>query len=42
MVETLGVVRQPVRRALDRLTGIPVDIAPRFITAERLLAGTFG
>ena len=38
----LGVVRPPVQRALDRLTAIPVDIEPRFQTAERLLADMQG
>ena len=33
-----AVLRDDVRRALDRLKGIPVDIAPRFVTAEELTA----
>jgi hypothetical protein len=33
----LGVVRPPVQRALDKLTAVPVDIEPRFTTADRLL-----
>ena len=36
--ERLGVVRPPVQRALDKLIAVPVDIEPRFTTAERLLA----
>ena len=32
MIETLGVVRPEVQKVLDRLTGVPVDIAPRFTT----------
>jgi hypothetical protein len=36
--DRLGVVRQPVQRALDRLTDVPVDIEPRFTAADRLLA----
>jgi hypothetical protein len=32
----LAVVRPEVRRVFDRLEGIPVDIEPRFVTAERL------
>ncbi len=32
MIETLGVVRPPVQKVLDRLTAVPVDIAPRFTT----------
>lgn len=35
--ERLGVVRPAVRRALDRLSAVPVDIEPRFTTADRLL-----
>jgi hypothetical protein len=34
----LGVVRPVVRNALDRLGGIPIDIEPRFATAEHLAA----
>jgi hypothetical protein len=37
MIDELGVVRPPVRAVLDRLAGVPVDIAPRFVTAEGLL-----
>jgi len=33
----LGVVRPPVQQALDKLTAVPVDIEPRFTTAQRLL-----
>ena len=33
MIETLGVVRPEVQRVLDRLAGVPVDIAPRFTSA---------
>ncbi|HEY8536711.1 MAG TPA: hypothetical protein VIL25_09680 [Vicinamibacterales bacterium] len=32
MIDTLGVVRPEVQKVLDRLTGVPVDIAPRFTT----------
>ena len=39
MIETLGRVRPEVQRVLDRLADVPVDIAPRFVTAEALLAG---
>jgi Peptidase family M49 len=34
--ERLGIVRPSVQKALDRLTGVPVDIEPRFTTAGRL------
>jgi len=30
-------IRPPVQRVLDRLKGVPVDIEPRFVTAEKLL-----
>jgi hypothetical protein len=36
MIERLGVVRPEVQKVLDRLTGIPVDIEPRFVTAALL------
>jgi hypothetical protein len=35
--EKLGIVRPAVQRALDRLNDVPVDIEPRFATAEQLL-----
>jgi hypothetical protein len=38
MIATLGVVRPPVQTVLDRLAGVPVDIAPRFVTAEQLVS----
>jgi Peptidase family M49 len=34
----LGVVRPEVQRVLDKLKDVPVDIAPRFVTAEKLTA----
>ena len=37
MIETLGVVRPETQRVLDRLRDVPVDIEPRFTTAEQLL-----
>jgi hypothetical protein len=39
VVETRGVVRPEVQAVLDRLTEVPVDIEPRFVTAESLAAG---
>jgi len=36
MMETLGVVRPPVQAVLDKLKGVPVDIEPKFVTAEGL------
>jgi hypothetical protein len=34
----LGVVRPEVKRVLDRLLDVPVDIEPRYVTAAKLLA----
>jgi hypothetical protein len=39
MLARLGVVRPEVKTVLDRLTDVPVDIAPRFVTAEALAQG---
>lgn len=36
LLERLGVVRPEVQRVLDRLARVPVDIAPRFVTADEL------
>lgn len=36
--EKMMVIRPQVAAALDRLKGLPVDIRPRFVTAEALLA----
>jgi peptidase M49-like protein len=33
MIAQLAVIRPPVQRILDRLSGVPVDIEPRFVTA---------
>ena len=37
MIETLGVLRPEAKAVLDRLTAVPVDIEPRFVTAVDLL-----
>jgi hypothetical protein len=37
MIKSLGVVRPEVQTVLDRLKDVPVDIEPRFTTAEKLL-----
>ncbi len=37
MLDTLGVIRPSTQIVLDRLKGVPVDIAPRFTSAEALL-----
>jgi hypothetical protein len=36
MLERLVVIRPEVQVVLDRLTGVPVDIRPRFVTATDL------
>jgi len=36
LIERLGIVRPEVKKVLDRLAGIPVDIEPRFTTAAQL------
>ena len=36
MIEKLGVVRPDVQKVLDRLSGIPIDIEPKFTTAAEL------
>ncbi len=36
LVDRLGVVRPEVKKLLDRLKGVPVDIEPRFTTAAQL------
>jgi hypothetical protein len=37
MQTRLGVIRPEVQRALDKLKNVPIDIEPRFTTAEQLL-----
>jgi peptidase M49-like protein len=37
--DRLGNVRPPVQAALDKLANVPVDIEPKFTTAEQLLRG---
>lgn len=36
------VIRPEVQRVLDRLEGVPVDIRPRFVTAEQLVVDSQG
>ena len=36
LLDRLGVVRPEVQKVLDRLTGIPIDIEPRFVTAAEV------
>jgi hypothetical protein len=40
LLKRLGVLRPDVKKVLDRLADVPVDIAPRFVTAEKLAEGT--
>jgi hypothetical protein len=37
LIERLGLIRPETQAILDRLADVPVDIAPRFVTAEQLL-----
>jgi hypothetical protein len=37
MLDTLGVLRPVLKRAFERLEGIPTDIEPIFYTAEELV-----
>ena len=37
MLDKMAVVRPEVQRVLDRLSAVPVDIAPRFVSATELL-----
>jgi hypothetical protein len=36
ILDRLGVIRPETQRILDRLKDVPVDIEPRFVTAEEL------
>jgi hypothetical protein len=38
MMEKFAVIRPQTQAVLDKLKGVPVDIEPRFVTAEQLLA----
>ena len=40
LADRLGVVRPPVQKALDKLASVPVDIEPRFTSAEQLLSSS--
>ncbi|MBZ4421095.1 hypothetical protein [Myxococcus sp. RHSTA-1-4] len=42
LLAKMGVVRPPVQRVLERLKDVPVDIAPRYVTAEELARGFAG
>jgi len=36
LIAKMAVIRPEVQKALDKLAGVPVDIEPRFVTAEQL------
>jgi hypothetical protein len=36
LIAKMAVIRPEVQKALDKLAGVPVDIQPRFVTAEQL------
>ena len=36
LIDRLGVIRPQVQKVLDRLTSVPVDIEPKFVTADTL------
>ena len=40
--DRLGIVRPVVKRALDKMDAVPVDIEPQFTTAEALVADPLG
>ncbi len=40
MLGELGVIRPGMQKALSALSGIPVDIEPKFVTADQLAAST--
>ncbi|MFY1826383.1 dipeptidyl-peptidase 3 family protein [Myxococcus fulvus] len=37
LLAKMGVIRPPVRKVLERLKDVPVDIEPRYVTAEELV-----
>jgi hypothetical protein len=36
LLDKMVVIRPEVQKVIDKLTGVPVDIAPKFTTAEQL------
>ena len=36
LLDRMVVIRPEVQRVIDRLTNVPVDIAPKFVTADEL------
>jgi len=41
MLGRLGIIRPAVRHRLDAMQDLPVDIEPRFVTAEQLVPDAF-
>jgi hypothetical protein len=41
MAEKLGVIRPPVQAILDTLKDVPVDIEPRYVTAQQLESNAY-
>ncbi|HVO29493.1 MAG TPA: hypothetical protein VMV18_02105, partial [bacterium] len=39
MLEKLAVVRPEVQHVLDQLKDVPIDISPKFVTADELTTG---
>jgi hypothetical protein len=39
LIDRLGVVRPEVQKVLDKLSGVPIDIEPKFTTAAQLASG---
>jgi hypothetical protein len=37
LLDTLANIRPPAKAVFDKLTNVPVDIEPRFVTADELL-----
>lgn len=42
LLSRMAVIRPEVQRVLDRLSNVPVDIDPRYVTAEKLVAEMAG
>jgi hypothetical protein len=40
LLDRMVVIRPEVQRVIDRLTDVPIDISPRFVTAEELTGGS--
>jgi hypothetical protein len=36
LMKRMVMIRPEVQRVIERLTGVPIDIAPRLLTAEEL------